>query len=197
LPLVSFANKVKYFKIWYEKNKDYDKEIISKSGWRVLKVVFRLMLKGLSLRTLFFIFVFSFMGLVPAYADEIATPKHVEDIKKDSRIGKRVRVFMRGIVNIVTLPLEVPRTFFEEKKRNPENWEWSLVPRTLENVVGRGLSAVNDSVLSPFLKNSDDLENPWSRQWGLPDYAWTKKNYKMRENKSKQEGVYTMIGVRG
>lgn len=133
-----------------------------------------------------------------AYALDEKLPAKLENhTKQGMYFSRRFKVFFRGVVNIVALPLEVPRTFIEERKKNPEYWEWSFVPRTLENVVGRGLSAVNDSIFLTFLRSADESDEPWSRRWELPDYPWRKNEEVKPEDIDRQYAYYTMIGVRG
>jgi hypothetical protein len=107
---------------------------------------------------IFFILGFLLEMTCSVYASETSVTDLQGKLETENQIFRRAKVFFRGVVNIATLPLEVPRTVIEERKRNPENWEWSLMPRTLENVVGRGLSAVNDSVFFSFHEKSRCLQ---------------------------------------
>jgi hypothetical protein len=146
---------------------------------------------------IFFILGFLLEMTCSVYASETSVTDLQGKLETENQIFRRAKVFFRGVVNIATLPLEVPRTVIEERKRNPENWEWSLMPRTLENVVGRGLSAVNDSVFLAFMKSPDASSEPWTRQWELPDYPWKEnKNFKKKDRANKHD-YFTMIRVRG
>lgn len=127
-------------------------------------------------RCLLILFLSLFL-LPSAYAaegddDSAALSSKSEEVSSGSLAGRRLRVFGRGLMNLVSLPFEIPRTIIEERRKRPQGWLLSVLPRTIENVTARGVSAAHDSLIYPVSIRRGQSTEPWSRRFGLPDYPW-------------------------
>lgn len=104
-----------------------------------------------------------FFGASPLFASETA--------KKECVFKKIASVEARGVVNVVTSPLEVVATGKREIKMHPRLWPATYLPRFLGNFVVRIVSGVNDILVLPwYVAWGDDI--PLTRGFDLPDYAW-------------------------
>lgn len=131
------------------------------------------------------ILVLAFIGMVFFYpsvksygADNpLAVDGQQSAVPEPSQSGiKRIfKVFGRGLINAVTIPLEITRTFSDEKEKHPRAWPLSYLPKLTGNLMIRGISAVHDAALYPFYINFKDDSQPFTRSGNLPDYPWQKK----------------------
>ena len=82
-------------------------------------------------------------------------------------------VFVRGITNVVTSPLEFVRTFKVERQWHPKAWPVSYLPRSVYNLLIRVSSGAYDMTIHPafVVPFSDDIR-PFTRVYDLPDYPW-------------------------
>ena len=128
----------------------------------------------MSLRIIFLLICL--MGFLPplfaAQNMQVHSSETVQADEGSSRIGRGLRVLTRGIMNLVTLPVEIPRTILEERRKRPKGWMLIVLPRTIENVMARGVSAVHDSLVYPLYVSDNNDNKPWSRGFDLPDYPW-------------------------
>lgn len=127
-------------------------------------------------RIYFFAAFLVFAPMMPAFAqteelDPVKSEMGHEEVRRPV-VDNRLKVFGRGLMNLITLPMEVPRTVLSERKKHPKGWMLIVLPRTLENVVVRGFSAAHDSFVSPFYLTNDESKRPLSRRFDLPDYPW-------------------------
>lgn len=125
----------------------------------------------------FLLILFFLFGAVPSlHAQEagvsVAAESQESQVSSESLTGRRLRVFGRGLMNLVMLPVEIPRTIIEERRQRPRGWMLSFLPRTIENVTARGVSAAHDSLIYPVSIRRGGSSDPWSRRFGLPDYPW-------------------------
>ena len=134
---------------------------------------------------------------VSAAAGEGAAVEQSVKSESGSRLGKGLRTFTRGIVNIISLPFEIPRTIVEERKKRPNGWLLMILPRTLENVMARGVSAVHDSLIYPFYVSGDEEEVPWSRRFDIPDYPWQLRYEKEMGHETEDTSNAQFFGIRG
>lgn len=104
-----------------------------------------------------------FLGASSLFASETA--------KKECVFKKIASVEARGIVNIVTSPLEVVATGRREIKMHPRLWPVTYVPRFIGNLVVRIVSSANDVFVLPWYVAWGD-DTPVTRGFDLPDYAW-------------------------
>jgi len=78
----------------------------------------------------------------------------------------------RGVLNLISIPLELVRTPVVEARIHKRAWPLTLLPRLFTNIMIRTASSVQDIVFSPvFLSFSNDM-TPLTSPLGLPDYAW-------------------------
>ncbi len=82
-------------------------------------------------------------------------------------------VFVRGLTNVLTSPLELYRTLKTEQQLHPKIWPVSYVPRTLYNFLIRISSGAYDMTIFPVfvVPFSDDIR-PFTHFYDLPDYPW-------------------------
>lgn len=120
------------------------------------------MKKALSLLTLFF--------LLTAAAPQNITQEGRTQMGPLQRSGF---VFVRGVVNAVTSPLEIWRTFKVEREWHPKAWPIFYVPRTFYNFFTRIVSAGYDIAIYPIfvVPFTSDIR-PMTRSFELPDYPW-------------------------
>ncbi len=83
-------------------------------------------------------------------------------------------VLGRGVINVVSLPLEIPRTAISLSQDQPKMWPITFIPHAVSNLIFRASSALNDIILFPFRAAFVDDLTPWTRGMGLPDYPWQK-----------------------
>lgn len=119
----------------------------------------------------FLLLLFFFVILLPR-------PVQAAEAEEPGRLGKMFRVFSRGVVNIVTLPLEIPRSVAEQRREHPRVWLWRSVPVTVGHVLERSASAVHDVAIYPWYVNRRSGDSPLTRSFDLPDYPWQKKEKK-------------------
>lgn len=87
-------------------------------------------------------------------------------------LARSATVFGRGLVNLVTLPIEIPRSVHSETGVHSRLWPVTFLPRTATNLIYRATSAVNDIVFFPWVVLFTDHIAPWTKPMGLPDYPW-------------------------
>lgn len=85
-------------------------------------------------------------------------------------------VFVRGLTNVVTSPLELIRTFNVEREWHPKAWPVSYPFRSIYNILLRVSSGAYDFAFMPFfvVPFTDDIR-PFTRFYDLPDYPWQKE----------------------
>lgn len=89
-----------------------------------------------------------------------------------SRVGY---VMARGLVNLATLPLEIPRTVRQEIEWHKYLWLISVWPRAIFNTWNRGFSAVTDLAFMPWIMPFTNDLSPLTEHIDLPEYPWQKE----------------------
>ena len=118
----------------------------------------------------FLILIFLFTATAVSAADLEVTREGRSDLSPFRRSGS---VFVRGITNVLTSPLEAVRTFKVERQWHPKAWPVSYIPRTLYNFLIRVSSGAYDMAFMPFfvVPFTDDIR-PFTHVYDLPDYPW-------------------------
>ena len=111
-----------------------------------------------------FIFIFLYSSTASASLDG--------RVKNTTAKGRFGIVLSRGVLNMVSLPLEFIRTAVSEKETHPKAWGFTVGPRMLTNFFLRFASAVNDTFVFPWYTPWTDDLSPWTEAFGLPDYPW-------------------------
>ena len=118
------------------------------------------------IRPIFFIFLLSLAIIPSAMADKDGFKSNMKDIGI---------VTGRGLVNVATFWLELPRAFKVERREHPKVWPVGLIPRYFTFMVYRGFSGGMDFIFHPFVVPfSEGTPRPWTEPMGLPDYVWQK-----------------------
>ncbi|MCB9799892.1 MAG: hypothetical protein H6757_03955 [Candidatus Omnitrophica bacterium] len=89
-----------------------------------------------------------------------------------AKLSNIPKVYGRGLVNAVSIPLEALRTPYVEMKEHHWIWPFSFFPRTFRNVMFRTASVVNDLVFYPFTAGFVDEVPPMTEKIGISNYIW-------------------------
>lgn len=81
-------------------------------------------------------------------------------------------VFSRGIVNVVTSPLELIRTYRYERNIHKYVWPATAFPRSVTNGMVRGMSGLTDIAFMPFVVPWTEDASPIAEPMGLPEFVW-------------------------
>jgi len=101
------------------------------------------------------------------------TPQANADPGEHNGAAKSGIVFVRGVVNLGTFLLEIPRTTVSEIRIHPKIWPLTFLPRAVANMFLRIASGLTDFIFYPLSAPFyDDVIDPLTRHMGLPDYAW-------------------------
>lgn len=104
----------------------------------------------------------------------LAAPAFAYDTGRsdDSFLKRWATVEARGVMNLISAPLEVVRTPVVESRTHKWIWPVSSVPRLFGNIFSRVVSSVYDIAFSPFVQPFTNDITPLTEPMGLPDYAW-------------------------
>ena len=110
----------------------------------------------------------------------MAPAAHALELDSDGRtssgwLAREGYVMSRGLVNILTFPLEFIRTPKIEKQFHPKAWPLTFFPRSFMNAVTRLTSGAHDLVLFPFYVSFTNDLTPWTEGFDLPVYVWQKE----------------------
>lgn len=81
-------------------------------------------------------------------------------------------VFMRGVGNILGMPMELSSTLVRETEMHSRLWPVTYAPRLVQNIFLRAASGVNDAFFLPWVVPFTDDISPWTEPMGLTDYPW-------------------------
>ncbi len=82
------------------------------------------------------------------------------------------QIMGRGVLNLVSFPLEVVRTPAVETGAHHYLWIFSSVPRTFRNVIYRLSSGLYDIAFYPFATPFVEEAPPFTQKMGLSNYIW-------------------------
>lgn len=117
-----------------------------------------------------FLSVFFLFTATAGAADLEITREGRSDLSPLQRSG---HVFVRGLTNALTSPLELYRTFKTERQRHPKLWPIFYLPRSAYNGTLRFASACYDvSIFPMFVVPFTDDIRPFTHYYDLPDYPW-------------------------
>ena len=108
-----------------------------------------------------------FLGSFSVFAKETAA--------KENYFKQVLSVEGRGVVNVVTSPGEVVRTYIAEKKNHSKAWPATYLPRLLMNFATRFVSGANDVFILPWYAWAAQDTTPMTQHFDLPDYVWQKE----------------------
>lgn len=92
-------------------------------------------------------------------------------------LGRMGVVEARGLINVVTTPLELIGTAIREPKIQPKWWPVTILPRMGLNFVLRVVSGVNDALFFVWVVPFTDDITPLTDDMGLPEYPWQWTEY--------------------
>ena len=87
---------------------------------------------------------------------------------------REAMVISRGLINLATLPLEIPRSFNQEKEWHTKLWPVTGLPRAFDNIFMRWASSLHDILIFPWVVPYTDDLSPLTEPMGLPEYPWEK-----------------------
>jgi len=82
------------------------------------------------------------------------------------------QVVIRGLVNLVTSPLEFLRTPVVEQREHKWLWPITFIPRAARNGIYRAASGLNDILFYPVVAPFMDENPPLTEQVGISNYIW-------------------------
>ena len=92
-------------------------------------------------------------------------------------LGRMGVVEARGLINVVTSPLELIGTAVREPKFHSRLWPVTVLPRIGLNVVLRLISGANDAFFFVWVVPFTDDITPLTNDMGLPEYPWQWTDY--------------------
>lgn len=95
-----------------------------------------------------------------------------EEYKIENKTDNPAKVFGRGLLNLVGLPLEISSTTVREVQMHPRLWPVTFLPRTVMNIFNRTVSGIHDLMIHPWYAAWSDDTSPWTDGLGLPRYPW-------------------------
>ena len=78
----------------------------------------------------------------------------------------------RGLLNVASLPLEIPYTGVREIKKHSKAWPVTYIPRLFSNMAYRFASGANDFFIYPWVAHWEEDMRPLTERVGLSDYVW-------------------------
>ena len=118
------------------------------------------------MKKLFFLFLLTMFVIPQARAE---SGKGTEGAWR--RIG---HVMGRGFLNVLSFPLEIPRTAIQERENHRRLWPVTFLPRSFYHMALRATSAANDLLIFPWrLPFTEDI-SPITEPFDLPEYPWQK-----------------------
>ena len=98
--------------------------------------------------------------------------------RSDKSVFKKIlQTEARGLLNIAGLPAELIRTPVVEAKMHRWLWPVTFVPRFINNLLVRSISAVYDIAFYPFILPFNGDTTPLTDPMGLSEYPWQIKEY--------------------
>ena len=82
------------------------------------------------------------------------------------------QIMGRGLLNVISSPLEIIRTPLVESGQHPYAWPLTCLPRTLRNFCYRLTSGIYDIAFYPFGAPFLDKTPPFTEKMGISEYIW-------------------------
>ena len=87
-------------------------------------------------------------------------------------MGRMKTVIGRGLLNVVSAPIEVVWAGPREAKRHPKAWPFTIIFRSFYNLFIREASGCYDVLIYPFVVPFTDDISPLTEPMNLPEYPW-------------------------
>ena len=84
-------------------------------------------------------------------------------------------VLWRGVINLVSSPLELLATPMREPHDHKWVWPITSIPHSVLNVIVRAGSSLQDILVYPFVVPFTNDISPLTEPYDLPEYIWQKR----------------------